>query len=222
MFYGDGTASKPTADGINTFVTTLPVEPPYAAPFEGIAVVVHRTDENTYHIWHYYSNTSKWQDDGVDTVSTFTNSVRGIIQGSTNDGYVSAESGLGKVSGWDTVKSDITNLQNDKVDKVEGKQLSTEDFTTAEKEKLAGIEENANNYVLPNEVVKSVAGMTGPTVTLGTLTFTGAATGSYDGSANFTLDIPSIGGEVGPAAGFGEPTAIATTLNAGEDATVSV
>lgn len=36
-----------------------------------------------------------------------------------------------------------------KVDKVEGKQLSTEDYTTEEKDKLEGIEENANNYVLP-------------------------------------------------------------------------
>ena len=36
----------------------------------------------------------------------------------------------------------ITNLSNNKVDKVAGKQLSTEDFTTAEKNKLAGL----NNY----------------------------------------------------------------------------
>lgn len=36
----------------------------------------------------------------------------------------------------------ITNLSNNKVDKVTGKQLSTEDFTTAEKNKLAGL----NNY----------------------------------------------------------------------------
>ena len=36
----------------------------------------------------------------------------------------------------------ITALQNGKVDKVTGKQLSTEDFTTAEKTKLAGL----NNY----------------------------------------------------------------------------
>ena len=300
LFYGDGTAAEPTADGINTFVTTLPVDPPYAAPFEGIAVVVHRTDENTYHIWHYYSNTDKWQDDGVDTVSTFTNSIRGIIQGSTNDGYVAAENGLGKVSGWETVKSDIESLKTDKlnlsdiakdysgsseqypmtqkatndaiantlqeaqaawekddetitsaleshetnhenphevtkaqvglefvdntsdldkpistatqealdakaptshaslgtkygvgdsthyghvkvdaiptaqsfnavssqgvygelankVDKVEGKQLSTEDFTTAEKTKLSGIEENANYYILPDDVVQDAS-----------------------------------------------------------------
>lgn len=36
-----------------------------------------------------------------------------------------------------------------KVDKVEGKQLSTEDYTTEEKTKLAGVEAGANNYKLP-------------------------------------------------------------------------
>lgn len=36
-----------------------------------------------------------------------------------------------------------------KVDKVEGKGLSTEDFTTSEKTKLSGIEANANNYTHP-------------------------------------------------------------------------
>lgn len=37
-----------------------------------------------------------------------------------------------------------------KVDKVTGKGLSTNDYTNADKNKLAGIEENANNYVLPD------------------------------------------------------------------------
>lgn len=36
-----------------------------------------------------------------------------------------------------------------KVDKVSGKQLSTNDYTTAEKNKLSGIAENANKYVHP-------------------------------------------------------------------------
>src|SRR5690625_1618559 len=46
----------------------------------------------------------------------------------------------------------VEGLQNEldnKVDKEEGKGLSTEDFTTAEKNKLAGIEENANYYIHP-------------------------------------------------------------------------
>lgn len=41
-----------------------------------------------------------------------------------------------------------------KVDKVVGKELSTNDFTNNYKNKLDGIEENANNYVLPNDVVQ--------------------------------------------------------------------
>lgn len=45
-----------------------------------------------------------------------------------------------------TVAAQIGN----KVDKIEGKGLSTNDYTTAEKNKLAGIAEGANNYVHPS------------------------------------------------------------------------
>lgn len=44
----------------------------------------------------------------------------------------------------------LSDALNNKVDKVSGKGLSTEDFTTAEKQKLAGVEENANNYIHPS------------------------------------------------------------------------
>lgn len=50
------------------------------------------------------------------------------------------------------ISDDIEELKetvNNKVDKVSGKQLSTNDYTTAEKQKLAGIADNANNYVHP-------------------------------------------------------------------------
>lgn len=43
----------------------------------------------------------------------------------------------------------VTDAIANKVDKVEGKQLSTEDYTTAEKTKLGGIADNANNYTHP-------------------------------------------------------------------------
>lgn len=43
----------------------------------------------------------------------------------------------------------ITNKLSEKVDKVLGKQLSTEDYTTIEKQKLSGVEEKANNYIHP-------------------------------------------------------------------------
>lgn len=45
-------------------------------------------------------------------------------------------------------KQEVAKIAN-KVDKVEGKQLSTEDYTTAEKAKLSGIADNANNYTHP-------------------------------------------------------------------------
>lgn len=43
----------------------------------------------------------------------------------------------------------IKNSLNNKVDKVSGKQLSTNDYTTVEKQKLASIANNANNYSHP-------------------------------------------------------------------------
>lgn len=48
-------------------------------------------------------------------------------------------------SGYLTQHQDISG----KVDKINGKGLSTNDYTTEEKNKLNGIEENANNYSLP-------------------------------------------------------------------------
>ena len=47
----------------------------------------------------------------------------------------------------------ITELQDNKVDKVEGLGLSSNDFTTEEKEKLFNIEARANYYVLPEDAV---------------------------------------------------------------------
>lgn len=47
--------------------------------------------------------------------------------------------------------SNVTNLLGNKVDKVDGKQLSTEDYTTSEKEKLASLE-NYNDSSIRNRV----------------------------------------------------------------------
>jgi hypothetical protein len=46
-------------------------------------------------------------------------------------------------------KDETENAIKAKVDKVEGKSLSTNDYTTVEKDKLSNIEEGANNYTLP-------------------------------------------------------------------------
>lgn len=46
----------------------------------------------------------------------------------------------------------IEGLSNNKVDKVQGKGLSTEDYTTPEKTKLAGIEAEANKTIVDDEL----------------------------------------------------------------------
>ena len=56
-----------------------------------------------------------------------------------------------KESGSPMTQGEInTSLSENKVDKIEGKGLSTNDYTTVEKNKLAGIAEGANKYIHPS------------------------------------------------------------------------
>lgn len=59
----------------------------------------------------------------------------------------------------ETLNSNITQLQTQKVDKVEGKGLSTNDYTIPEKNKLAAIEAEANKYVLPAATTTTLGGI---------------------------------------------------------------
>lgn len=78
----------------------------------------------------------------------------------------------------ETLNSNITQLQTQKVDKVEGKGLSTNDYTTPEKNKLAAIESEANKYVLPAATASALGGVKiGSNITLangGTISITKA------------------------------------------------
>ena len=58
-----------------------------------------------------------------------------------------------------TLSSDVELISKTKVDKVTGKQLSTEDYTTEEKTKLSGIDDNANNYTLPAATTTTLGGI---------------------------------------------------------------
>lgn len=95
----------------------------------------------------------------------------------------------------DGVTENVQTQIDNKVDKVTGKGLSTEDYTTVEKTKLSGIEEGAQK-----NTVTSVAGKTGA-VTLAAsdvgaqpkITVTGILQG--DGNGNITA-VESIGAEV--------------------------
>lgn len=76
----------------------------------------------------------------------------------------------------ETLNSNITQLQAQKVDKVEDKGLSTNDYTTPEKNKLAAIEAEANKYVLPAATASALGGVKiGSNITLangGTISIT--------------------------------------------------
>lgn len=78
----------------------------------------------------------------------------------------------------ETLNSNITQLQAQKVDKVEGKGLSTNDYTAPEKNKLAAIEAEANKYVLPAATASALGGVKiGSNITLangGTISITKA------------------------------------------------
>ena len=78
----------------------------------------------------------------------------------------------------------IINLNNDKVDKVAGKTLSTNDYTTDEKTKLSKIEIEANKYVHPAYTAKS----------LGLYKFTVDSTGHVNSTSAITkADITALG-----------------------------
>ncbi len=61
--------------------------------------------------------------------------------------YVSID---GLNGNFDIIDSEIKKVNDSKVDKVEGKGLSANNYTTDEKNKLAGIANNANNYAHPS------------------------------------------------------------------------
>lgn len=57
---------------------------------------------------------------------------------------------------FDKLDTEVTKIKNDKVDKVSGKSLSTNDYTNEEKTKLANVASNANNYTHPTSHPPSI------------------------------------------------------------------
>lgn len=145
---------------------------------------------------HYDAGTNVvWTEEGWDALSgSFdTTAIEGSIQELTNDlasevtrakGAESANATaianeVERATGVEeTLNSNITQLQAQKVDKVEGKGLSTNDYTTPEKNKLAAIEAEANKYVLPAATASALGGVKiGSNITLangGTISITKA------------------------------------------------
>lgn len=76
---------------------------------------------------------------------------------------------------WQKIKTYVENLLKGKVDAIEGKGLSTNDYTTAEKNKLADL----NNYVLPTASADTLGGIkvgAGLAINEGVLSATGGGT----------------------------------------------
>ena len=124
----------------------------------------------------------------------------------------------------------ITSALGDKVDKVSGKGLSTNDFTNAYKDKLDSIDQGAevndistisvNGVNVPADVNKNVdLQISYPTVNNGTLTITqdGATLGSFTAnqSSNSTIDIPAGGGGLLPHLIISAPTGSTVTATKG-------
>ena len=100
------------------------------------------------------------------TTMPTTETVEGLISDAIDaliDGAPATYDTLKEISDWiATHQSEYEALIAaiaGKVDKVEGKGLSTEDYTTAEKTKLAGIEAGANNYTLPTATANALGGI---------------------------------------------------------------
>lgn len=84
------------------------------------------------------------------STNDFTTAEKNKLSGiSTGANKTTVDSALSS-SSTNPVQNKVINAALEtKVDAVEGKQLSTEDFTSAEKTKLTGIATGANNYTLP-------------------------------------------------------------------------
>ncbi|WP_339245140.1 hypothetical protein NST58_29400 [Paenibacillus sp. FSL R10-2796] len=91
----------------------------------------------------------------------------------------------------------LDNAVNGKVDKVTGKQLSTNDYTAAEKTKLGGIATGANNYVHPNHTGDVIStGDGGTAIAAGVIV-------NADVNASAGIDASKIGTGVVSNAEFG-------------------
>lgn len=100
----------------------------------------------------------------------------GITEGANK---TTVDSALSSTSTNPVQNKAVNAVLSNKVDKVDGKSLSTNDYTTAEKTKLSGIAEGANKYSLPTASPTTLGGVkvgAGLTINSGVLSATGGGT----------------------------------------------
>lgn len=96
--------------------------------------------------------------DGLATETYVNNKIAGLVDSapSTLDTLNELAAALGDDPNFATT---IATQIGGKVDKVNGKDLSSNDYTTAEKQKLANIANGANNYTLPVATSSTLGGI---------------------------------------------------------------
>ena len=95
----------------------------------------------------------------VDALETYVGVIPEGATATSIVGYIQEKTSGIASEGAMTELGNRVGVVEGKVDKVEGKGLSTEDYTTAEKTKLSGIEANANNYTLPAATTSALGGV---------------------------------------------------------------
>lgn len=115
-------------------------------PLEG-TVVVDPEKNNLSYRWNTQSNT--WYKISDVAINQFTNTTLGTIKGSTQDGEVQANAdGTGSVTGWDTVKANISTLQENSLSNI--RPVATTD--------AVNLELINQNSVIKNNVAIPIAG----------------------------------------------------------------
>ena len=102
--------------------------------------------------------------------------------------YPKTKASITEMNNGKTVEQEITSLSSNKVDKVSGKSLSTNDYTTAEKNKLSGLKDHTNEISsLETNKVDKVTGKG-----LSTNDFTTAEKNKLTSLKDHTADISNL------------------------------
>jgi len=112
----------------------------------GFVISTDQEGNTIYNRYKYNDEAQAWEFEYALNNSSFT----AVQWAAINSGATSTN--IGQIA---TNTNDISNLQNTKVDKVQGKGLSTNDFTDALKDKLDGIESGATKTIIDSALSTS-------------------------------------------------------------------
>lgn len=142
---GYGITDAYTKDETNAKISAV-YHPAGSAAFADLPTPSAATEGYVYNVTDAFTTTANFREGAGHSYPAGTNV--GIVKDGATYKYDA-------YSGWIDLTpyaktNDVNSSLDGKVDKEIGKGLSTNDYTTAEKNKLAGIAENANKYIHPS------------------------------------------------------------------------